>query len=52
MSAEISDDGKVWTKWGESISNVDLKQRGKFIHTLTITNKEEEIFRYLKLKVK
>ena len=52
MSAEISDDGKVWTKWGTSSSNVDLKQRGKFIHTLTIRNKEEESFRYLKLKVK
>jgi hexosaminidase len=52
MSAEISDDGKVWTKWGKSISNVDLKQRGKFIHTHTITHKEEDSFRYLKLKVK
>ena len=41
MSAEISDDGKVWTKWGKSISNVDLKQRGKFIQGSLWLNKEQ-----------
>jgi hexosaminidase len=52
MSAQISEDGKNWTDWGKSISEVDLKLRGKFIHTLTINNNEEESFRYLKIKVK
>ena len=51
MGAEISDDGENWTDWGKTISEVDLKLRGKFIHTLTINHSEEEGFRYLKIKV-
>ena len=51
ISAEISNDGKTWINWGTSISDVDLKQRGKFIHTLTIKHNEASSFRYLKLKV-
>ncbi len=30
----------------------DLKQRGKFIHTLLINHNQTKSFRYLKLKVK
>jgi len=52
MIVEISEDGKTWKNWGNSVSDIDLKRRGKFIHTLTIKHTEKESFRYLKLKVK
>jgi hexosaminidase len=52
MNAEISDDGKVWKNWGSVKSNVNLEQRGKFIHSLAISNQEGGNFRYLKVKVK
>jgi len=52
ISAEISDDGKTWVNWGIAVSDIDLKKRGKFIHTLAINHEQEESFRYLKIKVK
>ena len=52
MSASISHDGIDWEDWGTTESKVDPKQRGKFIHTLSIKHDEGERFRYLKIKVK
>lgn len=52
MTAEISDDGKVWTDWGSIKSNVNLEQRGKFIKPLIINHNQTKSFRYLKIKVK
>ena len=52
MTAEISNDGTVWTNWGSVKSNANLEQRGKLIHSLTIKPEKKESFRFLKLKVK
>lgn len=51
MLLEVSDDGKVWKNWGITKSNVDPKQRGKFIKTFKIEGETTNI-RYLKVKVK
>jgi hexosaminidase len=52
MSAQISDDGKVWEDWGSIKSESDPKQRGKFISNLKIKHKDGNSFRYIKLTVK
>ena len=52
MSAQISNDGVTWTNWGNTSSETDLKQRGKFIKTLIINHNQTKSFRYLKIKVK
>ncbi len=52
MSAQISNDGVTWSNWGNTSSETDLKQRGKFIKTLIINHNQTKSFRYLKIKVK
>ena len=49
-TVSVSDDGENWTKWGEAVSDVDPKKRGKFLHTLAIENKEYT-YRFLKIDV-
>ena len=48
---EFSEDGLVWKYWGIAKSEVDPRQRGKFIETFKIEG-EAANFRYLKVKVK
>ena len=51
MIVEVSDHGKIWTEFGRVKSNVELKQRGKFIHTLKVENKSTH-YGYLRITVK
>ena len=51
MRIEVSNEGKVWNYWGIAKSEVDPKQRGKFIQSLKIEGEAAD-FRYLKIIVK
>ena len=51
MSVEVSSDGDTWRDWGKTISNIDPRQRGSFIHTMRIEHPEEKI-RFIKIRVK
>lgn len=52
LSVESSIDGKSWKPWGRAKSEVNPKQRGKFLHTLTVTSEQNAKVNYLKIRVK
>lgn len=52
MAVEVSKDGQSWTSLQATLSDVDPKQRGKFIHTLAILSENTQAVKFVKLIVK